>query len=49
MSGPIFTERPTEPEVYVLVCRRIRVIYNQGADEAVVVTVMLRRTEGGGS
>lgn len=28
--------------------RRIRVIYNQGAGEA-VVTVMLRRTEGGGS
>ena len=27
--------------------RRIRVIYNQGAGEA-VVTVMLRRTEGGG-
>jgi hypothetical protein len=27
--------------------RRIRVIYNQGADEAVVVTVMLRRREGG--
>ncbi len=29
--------------------RRIRVIYNRGAGEAVVVTVMLRRTEGGGS
>jgi hypothetical protein len=27
--------------------RRIRVIYNQGADEAVVVSVMLRRREGG--
>jgi hypothetical protein len=27
--------------------RRIRVIYNQGADEAIVVTVMLRRREGG--
>lgn len=29
--------------------RRIRVIYNRGADEAVVVTVMLRRREGAGS
>lgn len=29
--------------------RRIRVIYNRGADEAVVVTVMLRRREGGRS
>jgi hypothetical protein len=29
--------------------RRIRVIYNQGADEAIVVTVMLRRREGGRS
>lgn len=29
--------------------RRIRVIYNQGADEAVVVSVMLRRREGAGS
>lgn len=27
--------------------RRIRVIYNQGADEAMVVSVMLRRREGG--
>jgi hypothetical protein len=26
--------------------RRIRVIYNQGADEAVVISVMLRRREG---
>jgi hypothetical protein len=26
--------------------RRIRVVYNRGADEAVVVTVMLRRREG---
>ena len=26
--------------------RRIRVVYNQGADEAIVVTVMLRRREG---
>lgn len=29
--------------------RRIRVIYNRGADEAVVVTVMLRRREGASS
>ncbi len=29
--------------------RRIRVIYNRGTDEAVVVTVMLRRREGAGS
>lgn len=29
--------------------RRIRVVYNRGADEAVVVTVMLRRREGGRS
>ena len=29
--------------------RRIRVVYNRGADEAVVVTVMLRRKEGAGS
>lgn len=29
--------------------RRIRVIYNQGADETVVVSVMLRRREGAGS
>jgi len=29
--------------------RRIRVVYNQGTDEAVVVTVMLRRREGSGS
>lgn len=29
--------------------RRIRVIYNQGADEAMVVAVMLRRREGAGS
>ena len=29
--------------------RRIRVIYNQDIDEAVVVTVMLRRREGAGS
>jgi hypothetical protein len=28
--------------------RRIRVIYNQGADETIVVSVMLRRREGGG-
>ena len=27
--------------------RRIRVVYNRGADEAVVVSVMLRRREGG--
>lgn len=27
--------------------RKIRVIYNQGANEAVVVSVMLRRREGG--
>lgn len=27
--------------------RRIRVIYNEGADEAIVVSVMLRRREGG--
>ena len=26
--------------------RRVRVIYNQGADEAVVISVMLRRREG---
>jgi hypothetical protein len=26
--------------------RKIRVIYNQGADEAVVITVMLRRRDG---
>lgn len=26
--------------------RRIRVIYNQGTDEAVVISVMLRRREG---
>ena len=26
--------------------RRIRVIYNQGADETVIVSVMLRRREG---
>lgn len=29
--------------------RRIRVVYNRGADEAIVVTVMLRRREGGHS
>ena len=29
--------------------RRIRVVYNRGTDEAVVVTVMLRRREGSGS
>jgi Domain of unknown function (DUF4258) len=29
--------------------RRIRVVYNQGADEIVVVSVMLRRREGGRS
>jgi len=29
--------------------RRLRVIYNRGADEAVVVSVMLRRREGGRS
>lgn len=29
--------------------RRIRVVYNRGEDEAVVVTVMLRRREGGRS
>lgn len=29
--------------------RRIRVVYNRGADEAVVVSVMLRRREGGGA
>ncbi len=29
--------------------RRIRVVYNRGVDEAVVVTVMLRRREGGHS
>ena len=29
--------------------RRLRVIYNQGVDEAVVVSVMLRRREGGRS
>jgi hypothetical protein len=28
--------------------RTIRVIYNRGADEAIVVTVMLRRREGTG-
>jgi hypothetical protein len=28
--------------------RRIRVVYNQGTDEAIVVTVMLRRREGAG-
>ena len=27
---------------------RIRVIYNQGADESVVISVMLRRREGAG-
>ncbi len=27
--------------------RRVRVIYNRGADEIVVVSVMLRRREGG--
>lgn len=30
-------------------CRRIRVIYNRGADEAAVVSVMFRRREGAGS
>ena len=29
--------------------RRIRVVYNRGTDEAVVVSVMFRRREGGGS
>ena len=29
--------------------RRIRVVYNRGTDEAVVVTVMLLRREGSGS
>lgn len=29
--------------------RRIRVVYNRGTDETVVVSVMLRRREGGGS
>ena len=29
--------------------RRVRVVYNWGADEAVVVSVMFRRREGGGS
>ncbi len=29
--------------------RRIRVIYNQGTDEAIVVSVMLRRREGDGA
>jgi uncharacterized protein YggU (UPF0235/DUF167 family) len=29
--------------------RRVRVIYNEGADEAIVVSVMLRRREGAGS
>jgi hypothetical protein len=29
--------------------RRIRVVYNRGTDETVVVSVMFRRREGGGS
>jgi hypothetical protein len=29
--------------------RTVRVIYNRGADEAIVVSVMLRRREGTGS
>ena len=33
----------------VIAHRRIRVVYNRETDEAVVVSVMFRRREGGGS